>query len=57
MSRRIFREFMVMGCSIGGAVIGYCAASGMEPTAELALSFLGMALGGAFAEICTRGRA
>lgn len=56
MSRRILREFMVMGCSIGGAVLGFCAADGQEPTVQLALPFLGMALCGAFAEICMRGR-
>jgi hypothetical protein len=56
MSRRILREFMVMGCSTAGAVLGYCAATEMEPTVQLALPFLGMALFGAFAEICMRGR-
>jgi hypothetical protein len=56
MSRRILCEFMVMGCSTAGAVIGYCAASDMAPSVQLALPFLGMALFGAFAEICMRGR-
>ena len=54
MPRRIICEFMVMGCSIGGAVLGYCAATEMEPAIQLALPFLGMALFGAFAEICMR---
>jgi len=52
MSRRIFREYMVMLCTTSGAVLGYCAGTGTEPTVQLVLPFLGMALGGAFAEIC-----
>lgn len=56
MSRRILRECMVMGCSTAGAVLGYFAADGLEPTVQLALPFLGMALFGAFAEICMRGK-
>jgi len=56
MSRRLLHECVVMGCSIAGAVLGYCAAPGLGPTAQLALPFLGMALGGAFAEICMKGK-
>ena len=56
MSRRILHECMVMGYSTAGAVLGYCSATELEPTLQLALPFLGMALGGAFAEICMRGK-
>lgn len=56
MSRRILHECMVMSCSTAGAVLGYCSATELEPTLQLTLPFLGMALGGAFAEICMRGK-
>ena len=54
MPRRLIHELMVMGCSTGGAVLGYCAAAEMAPTVQLSFTFLGMALCGAFAEICMR---
>jgi len=55
MSRRVLREFVVLACSAAGAIVGYCAGLEYEPTLQLALPFLGMALGGAFAEVCIGG--
>lgn len=52
---RLFREGMIMGCTIGGAVLGFYAGKTMVwPTSEIVLAFVGMALCGAFADICTR---
>lgn len=55
MSRRTFREFVVMGCTVGGTMLGLCATYGInDPTIQLVLPFLGMALCGGCAEICMR---
>lgn len=52
LPRRLIRELFVLGCSSGGAAIGYGAGSGLEPAVQLVTAFLGMALLGAFAEFC-----
>jgi len=56
--RRFLIELLVMCSSIGGAAIGYCAGQQFEQSAvQISLAFLGMALAGAFTEICLRGGA
>lgn len=52
LPRRLIRELFVFGCTAGGAVIGYGAGRGLEPSAQLATAFLGMGLLGAFVEFC-----
>lgn len=49
---RFLRELVVLGCATGGAVIGYSAGVGAEPTVQVCLSFLGMSVGGGLAEFC-----
>jgi len=54
--RRFLVEFLVFGCTCAGAAIGYCAGQQFsEPVIQISLAFLGMALGGAFTELCLRG--
>jgi hypothetical protein len=49
-------ELLVFGCTCAGAAIGYCAGQHFEqPVIQISLAFLGMALGGAFTELCLRG--
>lgn len=50
--RRMFRELAVFGFVVGSTVVGYSAGAESTPTAQLVLAFLGMALGGVFAELC-----
>lgn len=52
LPHRLIRELFVLGCTAGGAAIGYGAGIGLEPSAHLATAFLGMGLFGAFAELC-----
>lgn len=52
MSPRFLRELVIMGCAAGGSAIGFGAGVGTEPSVQLILAFLGMALGGAFSELC-----
>jgi hypothetical protein len=53
MPYRVIKEIMVMGCTAGGALIGWSAGHSLSfPTADVILAFVGMALCGAFAEIC-----
>ena len=54
-TRRFFRELVMFIGVVGGAVIGYCAGQPYEPSIQLVCAFLGMALGGAFTEVCIRG--
>lgn len=54
--RRFLIEFSVLLGSCGGAFIGYCAGQQFtEPTVQIMLAFAGMAVGGAFTDICIRG--
>lgn len=54
--RRFLVELLVLFSSVGGAAVGYCAGQQFEqPAVQLSLAFLGMALAGAFTEICLRG--
>lgn len=51
----IVREILIMFCTIGGTVIGWLAGNSIGiPTAEFSLAFAGMAVGGAFADICLK---
>lgn len=52
---RFFRELTMLLATVGGAAIGYTATLHMEPTVHLVCTFLGMSLGGAFADFCIRG--
>jgi hypothetical protein len=53
MSYRVVKEIMVMSCTVGGTLIGWGAGSSLSfPMADVILAFVGMALCGAFAEIC-----
>lgn len=49
---RFLREFVIMVCTVIGTLVGYAAGSGAEPTVQMCLAFLGMALAGAAAEFC-----
>lgn len=53
--RRFLTEMLVMGGVLGGTLIGYSAGVTMESNTQMGLAFLGMALGGAFTDICLRG--
>ena len=54
--RRFALEIVVFCCSVGGAVIGYCAGQQFEqPVVQISLAFIGMALAGAFSDTCLRG--
>ncbi len=51
----IIREILIVICTIGGTAIGYLAGRSTGiPTAEMGLAFAGMAVGGAFADLCLR---
>lgn len=53
--RRFLVELIIMGGVLGGAIIGFCAGGSYESPVQMSLAFLGMGLGGAFADICLRG--
>jgi hypothetical protein len=53
--RRFALELSVFLCAAIGAAIGYRAGHNMEPTVQMILAFLGMAVGGAFTDYCLRG--
>jgi hypothetical protein len=54
--RRLLLELTVFVCTCAGAAIGYCAGKQFEePFVQISLAFLGMALGGAFTDLCLRG--
>jgi hypothetical protein len=54
--RRFALEAVVFGCSVAGAVIGYCAGQQFEqPVIQISLAFAGMAFAGAFSDMCLRG--
>lgn len=54
--RRILRECALIVGVLGGTLVGFSAGSGfVEPQTQLVFAFLGMALGGAFVDICLRG--
>lgn len=53
--RRFLLELTVFLCAGAGAAIGYLAGYNMEPTVQMGLAFLGMAVGGAFTDYCLRG--
>lgn len=52
---RFFREAIMLIATVGGAVIGYSASVHLEPAVNMTCAFLGMALLGAFVDICIRG--
>lgn len=52
---RFLREVIILLVTVGGTVIGFTATRHMEPTVNIVCAFLGMALFGAFADICIRG--
>lgn len=53
--RRFLHEMLIMSGVVGGTCIGYSAGMRLEPTVQTILAFLGMALGGAFVDLCLRG--
>ena len=52
---RFFREIVMFLATVGGAAIGFTATAHMEPVVNMTCAFVGMALFGAFADICVRG--
>lgn len=54
--KRFFRELVLLGCTAGGATLGFAAGGVVNPDARLGLAFLGMAVCGAFADFCLNGR-
>lgn len=52
---RFFREAVIFLAAVGGTAIGYAASVHMEPAVNMTCAFVGMSLGGAFADICLRG--
>lgn len=52
----IVREMLIVFCTVAGTLVGWLAGQSISyvPAAEMSLAFVGMALGGAFADICTR---
>jgi hypothetical protein len=52
---RFFREMAIFLAAVGGTVIGYAATTQMEPAVNMTCAFVGMSLGGAFADFCLRG--
>lgn len=52
---RFFRELAMLLATVGGTVLGYVATIHMEPVVNMSCAFLGMAVCGAFADICLRG--
>jgi VIT1/CCC1 family predicted Fe2+/Mn2+ transporter len=51
----IVREILIVFCTVAGTLVGWLAGRSISiPAAEMSLAFVGMALGGAFADICTR---
>ena len=53
--RRFLGEILVMLGVIVGTVIGYLAGEAYNAYWQMCFAFLGMALGGAFTDICLRG--
>ena len=56
MSYRIAREGLIMFCAVGGAIIGWHAGHVTSQHTEIIGAFVGMALLGAFADLCTKRR-
>lgn len=52
---RFFREAIMLLATAGGAWIGFAATTHMEPAVNMTCAFLGMAVFGAFTDICIRG--
>jgi hypothetical protein len=52
---RFFREGSIFLAAVVGTAIGYTATLQMEPTVNVVCAFLGMSIGGAFADFCLRG--
>jgi hypothetical protein len=52
---RFFREAVMLLATVGGAAIGFAATTHLEPVVNMSCAFLGMALFGAFTDICIRG--
>jgi hypothetical protein len=53
MPHRVFCESAIILCTVGGAVIGWCAGAQIAwPMSDLVCAFIGMASCGAFADIC-----
>lgn len=54
--RRIFGELALLLGVVGGSIVGYCAGQQFQnPEIQTVCAFAGMALGGAFIDICMRG--
>lgn len=54
--RRIIGECALVVGVLGGTIVGFLAGSHfIEPQTQLVFAFIGMALGGAFVDICLRG--
>ena len=52
----IVREMLIVFCTVAGTIVGWFAGRSIShlPSVELSLAFVGMAFGGAFADICMR---
>lgn len=55
MHPRFIRELSIMAAAVLGAVIGYAAGARFSEEWHMVCAFVGMGLGGGFADFCLRG--